>query len=314
MKKVVVTGGAGFIGSHLSEELVRRGYHVIILDDLSTGKMENIEALLGNSNAEFVRGSVTDSALLHKLFQNTCYVFHQAAIASVVRSIEDPKASHEVNINGTLNVLSAALDNGVKKVVYASSASVYGDTPSLPQKEDMLPGPQSPYAVTKLTGEYYCQVFHKVYGLPTVCLRYFNVFGPRQDANSQYSAVIPLFITRALRSEPLAINGDGEQTRDFVFIKDVVKANILAAGSAAAGVFNIAQGESTSINRLAGLIIRLTGNDLEIVHRPPVTGDIRHSLADISLARTFGYEPEYSLDNGVRETIGSFQYGMASPG
>lgn len=308
MKRVVVTGGAGFIGSHLTEELARRGYRVITLDDLSTGKVKNIEALLDIENVEFIKGSITDSPLLRELFHGVNYVFHQAALPSVPRSIENPQASHEVNVSGTLNVLLAARENSVKKVIYASSSSVYGDIPTLPKREDMVPNPLSPYAVTKLAGEYYCQVFHQVYGLPTVCLRYFNVYGPRQDPNSQYAAVIPSFIKRALEGDSPIIFGDGEQTRDFTFIKDTVEANILAAESDACGLFNIAQGESITINELAKLIITIVGKNMEPVHQEPRPGDIRHSLADISRARAFGYEPRYSLEKGLRETIRSFQH------
>ena len=222
MGKVVVTGGAGFIGSHLAEELSKRGHKVAILDNLFTGKRENVEPLLKEGKVEFIQGSITDSPLLYKLFQDVSYVFHEAAIPSVPRSVENPQAAHEANITGTLNVLLAAKDTGVKKVIYASSSSVYGDTPTLPKKEDMPPNPLSPYAVTKLSGEYYCRVFHRVYGLPTVCLRYFNVYGPRQDPASQYAAVIPRFINRILENKPPIIFGDGEQTRDFTFVKDVV--------------------------------------------------------------------------------------------
>ncbi len=242
MKKVIVTGGAGFIGSHLAERLVGQGYQIVILDDLSTGKMGNIKELLNNDNVEFVQGTVTDLSLLKRLFKDAYYVFHLAAIPSVPRSVENPQASHEVNVSGTLNVLLAAGENSVKKVIYASSSSVYGDTPTLPKKEDMIPHPLSPYAVTKLAGEYYCQVFHKVYKMPTVCLRYFNVYGPRQDPNSQYAAVIPRFIKRDSEGSPPIIFGDGEQTRDFTFIKDAVEANILAAESDACGVFNVGSG------------------------------------------------------------------------
>ena len=308
MKKVVVTGGAGFIGSHLAEELARRDYRVIILDDLSTGKVENIEDLLGKENVEFIKGSITDLPLLRELFRGVDYVFHQAALPSVPRSIENPQASHEVNVSGTLNVLLAARENSIKKVLYTSSSSVYGDIPTLPKKEDMVPHPLSPYAVTKLAGEYYCQVFHQVYGLPTVCLRYFNVYGPRQDPNSQYAAVIPSFIKRALEGNPPIIFGDGEQTRDFTFVKDAVEASILAVESDARGLFNIAQGERITINELARLVISIVGKNMEPVHQEPRPGDIRHSLADISLARAFGYEPRCSLKEGLRETIRSFQH------
>jgi len=307
MKRIVVTGGAGFIGSHLTEELARRGYHVIILDDISTGKMENIEHLLKEETLEFIQGSITDLSLLRKLFQGVDYVFHQAAISSVARSIENPQVTHEVNVTGTLNVLLAARDNGVRKVIYASSSSVYGDTPILPKNEDMIPNPQSPYAVTKLVGESYCCVFQEVYGLPAVCLRYFNVYGSRQDPYSQYAAVIPRFIERVSEKSPPIIFGDGEQTRDFTFIKDVVEANILAAESNATGIFNIGRSESISINQLAVLIIKLMGNNIEPIHAEPRRGDIRDSLADISKAKSFGYNPRYSLEEGLRETIRRFQ-------
>jgi UDP-glucose 4-epimerase len=317
-KAVVVTGGAGFIGSHLTEELLKRRCKVIVLDDLSTGKLENIRLFIKKEGArstqdkpgeksrnsvEFVHGSLTDLPLVKNVLQGIDYVFHQAAIPSVPRSIENPQATHEVNITGTLNVLLAAKDNGVKKVIYASSSAVYGDTPTLPKTEDMSPNPQSPYAVTKLAGEYYCRVFHQVYGLPTVCLRYFNVYGPRQDPSSQYAAVIPAFIQKVLDSRQPIIFGDGKQTRDFTFVKDVVDANILAAETDAAGVYNIGRGERVSINRLAELVIKLVGNKVAPVHREPRLGDVRHSLADISRARQFGYNPKCSLEEGIRETI-----------
>jgi UDP-glucose 4-epimerase len=205
-----------------------------------------------------------------------------------------------------LNVLLSARDNHVNKVLYASSSSVYGDTEALPKREDMLPSPISPYAVTKLAGEYYCQVFHQVYQLPTVCLRYFNVYGPRQDPNSQYAAVIPVFIKRSYEGNPTIIFGDGKQTRDFTYVKDAVEANILAAESDACGLFNISQGESITINRLAELIMELVGNKVKPIHQEPRAGDIRHSLADISKAKAFGYEPKYDLKAGLAETIGWF--------
>ncbi len=303
-KKVAVTGGAGFIGSHLAELLASRGYRVVILDDLSSGKMANIETLLGKGSAEFIQGSVVDLPLLKSVFQGTCCVFHLAALPGVPLSIDNPKAYHEVNVTGTLNVLLAARDCGVSKVVYASSSSVYGDSPVLPQKEDVLPGPQSPYATTKLAGEYYCRVFRRVYGLPAVCLRYFNVYGPRQDSESEYAAVIPRFISQISQGSPPVIYGDGEQTRDFTFARDAAEANILAAESGATGIFNIGGGKGISINRLAKLIAELMGSNLALVYEAPRPGDIRHSLADISRAKAFGYEPGYSLEAGLRETIG----------
>jgi UDP-glucose 4-epimerase len=211
-KKVVVTGGAGFIGSHLAELLVQRGYEVIIIDDLSSGKMANIENLIKKNKVQFFNGSVTDLSLLQTIFRGAQSVFHLAAVVSVSRSIGSPLNSHEVNLTGTLNVLVAARDNGLKKVVFSSSAAVYGDNPVLPHTEIMVPNPLSPYGVTKLAAEYYCRVFQQVYGLPTVCLRYFNVYGPRQDPNSEYAAVIPKFIQRASEEKPIIIYGDGEQT------------------------------------------------------------------------------------------------------
>ena len=301
--KAIVTGGAGFIGSHLAEELVNQGYFVIILDDLSTGRMENIAELLRKENVEFIQGSITDLVLLQRILQGAQYVFHLAALARVLRSIEDPVTTNEVNITGTLNVLIAARDNSVKKVVYASSSSVYGDTPTLPKDEQMVPQPQSPYAVSKLAGEYYCQVFHYVYNLNTTCLRYFNVYGPGQEPNSEYSAVIPRFIGQVFRKEPLFIDGDGEQTRDFTFVKDAVEANILAVNNNANGVFNIGSGECITINELVRDISEITGENVKPIYREPRPGDVRHSLADISRARTFGYEPMYDLEAGLKETI-----------
>jgi UDP-glucose 4-epimerase len=303
VKKTIVTGGAGFIGSHLTERLVELGYQTVIIDDLSSGKMENMDKVLFGKKAEFVQGSITDFSLLKRLFKDASYVFHLAAITSVPRSIDNPQASHEVNVNGTLNVLLAARDNSVRRVVLASSAAVYGDTPTLPQREDMMPHPLSPYAVAKLTGEYYCQVFTEIYNLPTVCLRYFNIYGPRQDVNSPYAAVIPKFIQEVRRGNPPVIFGDGEQTRDFAFVKDVVEANVLAAQSDITGTFNIGCGESVTINRLAELIVELVGSKVKPIHRESRSGDIKYSLADISRARAVGYKPKFDLKEGLAETI-----------
>jgi len=303
MKKVIVTGGAGFIGSHLTELLLSRGYHVILIDDFSTGKMANIEPLLKSMKVDFIQGSITDLPLLQNLSRGVDFVFHQAALPSVPRSIADPLSTNKVNITGTLNVLLAARDNNVKKVIYASSSSVYGDTPTLPKREDMVSNPQSPYALTKLVGEYYCRVFHQIYDLPTICLRYFNVYGPRQDSDSQYAAVIPIFITRLSENKPPIIYGDGEQTRDFTFVKDAIQANIIGAESDACGVFNIGRGENNTINDLTKTITRIMGKDLQSEYQPPRVGDVRDSLADISKARAIGYKPQYNLDKGLRETI-----------
>ena len=297
--KIVITGGAGFIGSNIAEVLSKDN-EVIVLDNLSTGKRGNTKDL----DIKFVEGSITDLGLLQTVFKDVDYVLHQAAIPSVPRSIKDPIASNNANINGTLNVLVAARDRSVKKVIYASSSSVYGDTPKLPKREDMTPNPLSPYAVAKLTGEYYCNVFNEVYGLKTVALRYFNVYGPKQDPYSDYAAVIPKFVSKISGDEPPVIYGDGLQTRDFTFVKDVVAANIRAMRSDATGVFNIASGSRITIKELAELAMKLMGKNLKVVLEEPRKGDVKHSLADISKAKAaFGYEPGYRLEKGLEETI-----------
>ena len=311
-KKVIVTGGAGFIGSNLAEELALRGHQVIIIDNLSTGNLENIQPVLPVGQVDFIEGSITNLPLMQKAFSGADYVFHQAALPSVPRSIEDPETTDSVNITGTLNVLIAARDNAVKKLVFASSSSVYGDTPTLPKTEDMPPNPLSPYAVTKITGEYYCQVFTRIYNLKTVCLRYFNVYGPRQDPKSAYAAVIPLFINAVLSGKSPVIFGDGEQTRDFTFVKDVVEANIQAAESEVTGVFNLGNSQRITISQLTKLIIDITkNNNVKPVYKDPRPGDIVHSLADTSKAKAFGYNPRYSLEQGLKETINSFNKGTA---
>ena len=300
--KVLVTGGAGFIGSHLSEELVARGYHVIILDNLSTGKLANITGLLKGSNIELVQDSVTNLPLLRKIFQDVKYIFHLAAVTRITSSIEDPLTNDEINVGGTLKVLLAARDNTVKKVVYASSAAIYGAAKP-PHKEDMLPNPLSPYATTKLAGEYYCDNFSRIYGLPTVALRYFNVYGPRQDPFSQYAGVIPVFIDRINRDLPPTIFGDGNQTRDFIFVKDVVQANILAAEKDVTGTFNIGTGRNITINQLTGAVQQLIRKNLPPVYSEPQPGEVRYSQADITRAGNFGYKPKWSLEDGLAETL-----------
>jgi UDP-glucose 4-epimerase len=303
--KVVVTGGGGFIGSNLAEELLKK-HEVTVIDNLSTGRIENLDQIINKIN--FIQGTITDLDLLTEAFSGSDTVFHQAAIPSVQRSVDNPIASNEANIDGTLKVLVAARDCNVRKVVYASSSSAYGNTPTLPKKEDMKPNPRSPYAVSKLAGEYYCRVFSEVYDLKTACLRYFNVYGPRQNPESQYAAVIPRFVTRILAHEPPVIYGDGEQTRDFTFVRDVVKANILAMQSPAEGVFNIACGERVSLNELAGKIMKITGIKLEPIYEEPRQGDVRDSLADISSAGDkLGYRPEFNLDSGLEEIIKWFK-------
>jgi nucleoside-diphosphate-sugar epimerase len=307
MRRVVVTGGAGFIGSHLAGELADKGYNVVILDDLSTGHLDNIKDLLKRNNVSFVNGSITDLPLLKEQFKDTQYVFHHAASISVPESTENPQLYNENNIAGTLNVLIAAKDNSVSKVIFASSCAVYGDTSELPITEANLPDPLSPYAITKLTGEYYCKIFANVYNLPTVCFRYFNVYGPRQSPESQYAAAIPKFIKKAINNESPIIYGDGEQTRDFVFIRDIVSANILAAQSNVCGIYNVASGESVSINEVSDSIISLTGNKLEPVFENRRSGDIRDSAADITKAAGFGYKPEWTIEKGLKIIIAQYQ-------
>jgi UDP-glucose 4-epimerase len=247
---------------------------------------------------------------LAAIFEDYEYVFHQAALPSVPRSVKDPLASHEANITGTLRVLIAAKDADIQKVVYASSSSVYGDTAELPKREDMPVNPLSPYAVTKVAGEFYCKVFHEIYGLPTISLRYFNVFGPRQDPLSQYAAVIPRFITAMLNYSSPIIYGDGQQSRDFTFVKHVVDANVLACESEETGAFNIACGRSISINQLVALIGEITGKTIEAQHAAPRLGDVKHSLADISKARSFGYEPKGNFKDELEVTIRWFENGL----
>ncbi len=306
-KKVVVTGGAGFIGSNLAEELSKDN-EVTIIDDLSAGRLHNIEHLLGMPNVRFMQGTITDFPFLRQAFAGADSIFHQAALASVPLSIEDPVRVNEVNLLGTLNVLVAARDCHTRKVVFASSCAVYGDAPSLPVQETMPLQPLSPYAVTKAAGELYCAVFSQVYGLPTVCLRYFNVYGPRQDPRSEYAAVVPRFITAAMAGRPLTIFGDGRQTRDFIFVKDVVAANIFGAETdGVAGVLNIGSGRQTSVIELASLVLELTGRQTELLHLPPRAAEIRHSFADVSKAGQFGYRPAHTLEKGLRKTIERFR-------
>jgi UDP-glucose 4-epimerase len=306
--KYVITGGAGFIGSHIVEELARLQHEIVIIDNFFSGKMENIQPFLKKKNVTFMQGSITDSTVLKKTFEGADGIFHEAAIASVPRSINNPHATNEANVTGTLNVLIAARDAGVRKVLFASSSSVYGNTPTLPKHEEMTPDPLSPYAVTKLTGERYMKVFSEVYGLKTLSLRYFNVFGPRQDPKSEYAAVIPRFITKILRHESPTIYGDGGQTRDFTYVKDVVQANIRAMESDAQGVFNVAYCKRIDLNELASLIMEITGITVPLVYEPSRAGDVRDSLADITRAqKAFGYAPGYTVKTGLKETIAWYQ-------
>jgi len=301
----LVTGGAGFIGSHIAAALMADGARVRVLDDLSTGHRENIEEIGGD--LDFVQGSVADEQLLNKVLDGVEVVFHEAAIPSVPRSVEAPRQTHIASVDGTFSLLVAARDQKVRRVVYAASSSAYGDQPTLPKDEQMLPDPLSPYAVAKLVGEYYCQVFTRVYGLETVSLRYFNVFGPRQDPGSQYSGVVSRFISTLLSNERPVIYGDGEQSRDFTYIDNVVSANLKAASAkdAAGKVINVANGERITLNELLAELKDLTGKqDVTAEYREPRVGDVRHSLADITLARQFlEYESKVGLREGLQRTI-----------
>jgi len=308
--KYVVTGGAGFIGSHIVEELAARSHEVVILDDLSTGTKENIASFPGRENVTFAEGSITDSPFLKKTFEGADGVFHEAAIASVPRSVKNPQATHAVNLTGTFNVFSAARDCGVRKVVFASSAAVYGESPELPKREDLPPQTLSPYAVAKLAGEYYGAVFTKLYGVQCTALRYFNVFGPRQDPHSPYSGVISKFIDQTLAHRPLTIFGDGTQTRDFVYVKDVVQANLLAmeGRGSTGGIFNVALGTKINLLELADTIREITGIAVPVTFARAADGDIKDSLADITRARdVLGYAPEYTVRAGLEKTIEWYQ-------
>lgn len=301
--RFLITGGAGFIGSHLAAELLLDGGEVRVFDNFSTGKRENLQGLPG---LEVIEGDLRDLEAVQQACQGVDYVFHQGALPSVARSLEDPLESTLVNAVGTLHVLMAAHRGMVRRVIYAASSSAYGNSPELPKREEIKPAPLSPYAVSKLAGEEYCKVFAHAYGLETVSLRYFNVFGPRQDPLSFYAAVIPKFIQLALKGEPLPIFGDGEQSRDFTYIDNVVQANLLAmrAEGASGQVFNIGCGERITLNQLVEELGRILGRDLQQVHQAPRPGDVRHSLADISKAESIlGYQPSVLFREGLIRTV-----------
>jgi len=308
MAHVLVTGGAGFIGSHLVEALLRRGDQVRVFDNFSTGRRENVQHL--HDDVELIEGDLRDFDAVRRAVAGVEVVFHQAALASVQRSVDDPMTTNAVNVTGTLHVLMAARDAGVRRVVFASSSSVYGDTPTLPKVETQAPQPLSPYAVSKLAGEQYCMAFSVVYGLPSIALRYFNVFGPRQDPHSEYAAVIPRFIDRMVRGLPPIIYGDGLQSRDFTYIENVVDANLAAADAPAScsTVFNVGAGERTSLLDLAAQINHVLGCRLTPEHHPPRAGDVRHSLASIeAIGQTLGYAPRITLAEGLARTIEWFR-------
>jgi nucleoside-diphosphate-sugar epimerase len=301
LRSVLVTGGAGFIGSNLVEELLSRGFsRVRVLDDLSTGTLANLEHCLGE--IEFVRGDVRDRETCLRACEGVAVVFHQAALPSVPRSIADPLLSHAVNADGTLQMLVAARDQGVSRFVFASSSSVYGNTEVSPKHEGLTPNPLSPYAIQKQTGEQYCRVFAALYGMETVALRYFNVFGPRQRPDSAYAAVVPRFLAAARRGDPVTIHGDGEQSRDFTYVANVVQANLLAAAApgVAGQVFNVGCGASHSLADLCRGIEAATGRELTVRHGPSREGDVRHSRADLTRARRYlDYEPVVPFAEGL---------------
>lgn len=308
----LVTGGAGFIGSHIATALVSRGDKVRVLDNLLTGKRENL-AHLGDS-VEFVEGSIVDPAIVASAVKGVDTVFHEAAIPSVPRSIVEPVPSHEANINGTFNVLLASHEAGVRRVVFAASSSAYGDTETLPKIEDMVPNPLSPYAAQKLMGEYYCKVFTRVYGLETVALRYFNVFGPRQDPTSQYSGVISKFVTSLLAGTTPVIFGDGEQSRDFTYVDNVVDCNLRAADSeiASGQVINVGVGERITLNGLLDNLQRIIGTSIKPEYRETRAGDVKHSLASIEAAGKYlGYKPSVSLAAGLEKTVEWYRENVA---
>jgi nucleoside-diphosphate-sugar epimerase len=302
--QVLVTGGGGFIGSHIVERLVRDGYRVRVVDNFTTGHRRNLEPLV--DDVDVVEGDLQSYERAHAAVRDCEIVLHQAAMPSVPRSVQDPLTSNASNVIGTLNVLLAARDAGVRRVVFASSSSVYGAAPDLPKVETLPTLPISPYAVAKLAAEGYCRAFSQVYGLETVALRYFNVFGPRQDPNSQYSAVIPQFINAVLQGKGITIFGDGEQSRDFTYVDNVVEANLLAmkAPDVSGRTYNIACGDRISLNELVASIGRIFGRTIDPEYAPPRLGDVRHSMADISLARNeLGYEVGVSFDEGLAQTI-----------
>jgi UDP-glucose 4-epimerase len=307
----LVTGGAGFIGSHLVGRLLADGGHVRVLDNFTTGSMTNLPFAGAHASAlEIIRGDIRDLPTVERAAAGAGTIFHQAALRSVPRSVADPLGANENNVTGTLHVLEAARRAGVRRVVYASSSSVYGNRPELPKREDQPTAPISPYAVSKVAGELYAQVWHRLYGVETVGLRYFNVFGPRQDPASEYAAVIPKFILWALASQPLEIHGDGRQSRDFTYIDNVVEANVRAAAAPGVGgeVFNVGCGERTSLLEIVARLEKILGRSVACRHTPSREGDVSHTLADVSRSqRLLGYTPRVSFDEGFARTVEHFR-------
>jgi len=304
MERYLVTGGAGFIGSNICRRLVKEGAFVRVLDNLSTGKKSNLDDIIGS--LEFVEGDMGDEATARRCMKGIDIVLHQGALPSVPRSVEDPAATHQHCVDATFTLLIAARDAKVRRFVYAASSSAYGDSPTLPKTESMLPNPLSPYAAAKLFGEYYCSVFSKIFGLETISPRYFNVFGPYQNPKSQYAAAIPAFVTSILNDRPPTIYGDGEQSRDFTYVENVVEANLLAARApkTCGEVINIACGQRITLNEVIRLINRILGKDIRPIYAPPRAGDVKHSLADIQKAqKLIGYKPVVSFEEGLRRAI-----------
>lgn len=304
MAVCLVTGAAGFIGSHIAEGLLQEGHTVRVLDNLCTGFRKNVDSL--GKDVEFIEGDVCDESAVAKALKGVDTVFHQAALASVPLSIEKPLESHRACATGTLTMLHQSVKAGVRRFIYAASSSAYGDQPTSSKRETDLPMPLSPYAVAKLAGEYYCQAFFHSFGLETTGIRYFNVFGPRQDPNSPYSAVIPIFVTRIFKNESPIIFGDGKQSRDFCFVKNVVHANLLAAKTEGLGgkIINVADGRQTTLLQLLTLLAELFDSDIKPTFQPARAGDVKESLADITLARKLlGYEPKFTLEEGLRATV-----------
>lgn len=308
MSHYLVTGGAGFIGSNIATELVRRGESVRIIDNFATGRRENLDEV--SDGVELIEGDICVPKLIREAVSGVDYVLHQAAIPSVERSVRDPATTNKANVEGTLSLLIASRDAGVKRVVFASSSSVYGDSPTLPKTEDMPPNPLSPYAASKLIGEYYCTIFRNLFGLETICLRYFNVFGPRQDPTSQYAAVIPLFITAVASDHQPIIYGDGLQSRDFTFVENVVRANLTACSApkeATGRIYNIACGERFTLLQLLDELGRILNKKPRPAFDAPRPGDVKHSLADISLAKKhLSFQPKVSFAEGLRRTVAWF--------